>query len=58
MAEFSGSREGRGRRFALVASRFNETITQKLVDGAMDAPASLRYSSIFTASVTVISTIT
>jgi 6,7-dimethyl-8-ribityllumazine synthase len=37
MAEFSGAREGRGRRFAVVASRFNETITQKLVDGAMDA---------------------
>jgi 6,7-dimethyl-8-ribityllumazine synthase len=37
MAEFSGSPSGRGRRFAVVASRFNETITQKLVDGALDA---------------------
>jgi 6,7-dimethyl-8-ribityllumazine synthase len=37
MAEFEGSPVGRGRRFALVASRFNEGITQRLVDGAMDA---------------------
>ena len=37
MAEFSGSPAGRGRRFAVVASRFNETVTQKLVDGALDA---------------------
>ena len=37
MAEFSGSPSGEGRRFAVVASRFNETITQKLADGAMDA---------------------
>ena len=37
MAEFSGSPIGHGRRFAVVASRFNETVTQKLVDGALDA---------------------
>ena len=37
MAEFSGSPSGHGRRFAVVASRFNETVTQKLVDGALDA---------------------
>jgi 6,7-dimethyl-8-ribityllumazine synthase len=37
MAEFIGSPTGRGRRFAVVASRFNETVTQKLVDGALDA---------------------
>ena len=37
MPEFSGSPAGRGRRFAVVASRFNETVTQKLVDGALDA---------------------
>lgn len=37
MAEFSGTPAGRGRRFAVVASRFNETITRKLADGALDA---------------------
>ena len=37
MAEFNGEPTGHGRRFAVVASRFNETITQKLVDGALDA---------------------
>jgi len=37
MAEFTGTRTGSGRRLAVVASRFNETITQKLADGAMDA---------------------
>ena len=37
MAEFTGSPTGHGRRFAVVASRFNETVTQKLVDGALDA---------------------
>ena len=37
MAEFEGSPAGGGRRVAVVASRFNETITQRLVDGAMDA---------------------
>lgn len=37
MAEFTGSPTGHGRRIAVAASRFNESITQKLVDGAMDA---------------------
>ncbi|HEX6535435.1 MAG TPA: 6,7-dimethyl-8-ribityllumazine synthase [Gemmatimonadaceae bacterium] len=37
MAEFSGEPAGHGRRIAVVASRFNETITQRLVDGALDA---------------------
>src|SRR5690348_4540728 len=37
MAEFSGSPSAHGRRFAVVASRFNETVTQKLVDGALEA---------------------
>jgi 6,7-dimethyl-8-ribityllumazine synthase len=37
MAELSGSATGRGRRFAVVASRFNERVTQKLVDGALEA---------------------
>jgi 6,7-dimethyl-8-ribityllumazine synthase len=37
MAEFSGTPSGRGRRFAVLASRFNEVITQRLVDGALDA---------------------
>jgi 6,7-dimethyl-8-ribityllumazine synthase len=37
MAEISGRPAGQGRRFAIVASRFNEQITRKLVDGAFDA---------------------
>lgn len=37
MAEFSGTPSGAGRRIAVVVSRFNESVTQKLVDGAMDA---------------------
>jgi 6,7-dimethyl-8-ribityllumazine synthase len=37
MAEFSGAPVGHGRRIAVVASRFNESITQRLVDGALDA---------------------
>ena len=39
MAEFTGSPTGAGRRFAIVASRFNEAITTKLVEGATDALA-------------------
>jgi 6,7-dimethyl-8-ribityllumazine synthase len=35
MAEFSGAPRGEGRRFAVVASRFNGEITTKLADGAM-----------------------
>jgi 6,7-dimethyl-8-ribityllumazine synthase len=37
MAEFTGSPEGRERRVAVLASRFNESITHRLVDGAIDA---------------------
>jgi 6,7-dimethyl-8-ribityllumazine synthase len=37
MPEFAGSPVGQGRRIAVVVSRFNEAITQCLVDGAMDA---------------------
>ena len=37
MAEFSGTPSGEGRRFAVVASRFNQGIVEKLVDGALDA---------------------
>ncbi|MGH7664964.1 MAG: 6,7-dimethyl-8-ribityllumazine synthase [Gemmatimonadaceae bacterium] len=37
MAEFAGSASGRHRRIAVVVSRFNESITQRLVDGATDA---------------------
>ena len=37
MAEFSGTPSGQGRRIAVVASRFNEPITTRLADGAMDA---------------------
>jgi 6,7-dimethyl-8-ribityllumazine synthase len=37
MTEFSGSPRGAGRRFAIIASRFNEPITAKLLEGAMDA---------------------
>ena len=37
MAEYSGTPSGRGRRFVVLASRFNEVITQRLVDGALDA---------------------
>lgn len=37
MPEYSGSPEGTGRRVAVVVARFNEAITQKLLDGALDA---------------------
>jgi 6,7-dimethyl-8-ribityllumazine synthase len=37
MAEITGTPLGAKRRFAIVASRFNESITDKLVAGAMDA---------------------
>ena len=37
MAEFTGTPRGEGRRFAVVASRFNEEITRKLADAAVDA---------------------
>jgi 6,7-dimethyl-8-ribityllumazine synthase len=37
MPEFSGGPQGQGRRVAVVVSRFNESVTQRLLDGAMDA---------------------
>ena len=37
MAEFSGAPAGQERRFAVVASRFNQHIVERLVDGALDA---------------------
>src|SRR5687768_15416972 len=37
MAEFVGTPAGAGRRIAVLASRFNESITQKLADGAIEA---------------------
>jgi len=37
MAEISGNPVGSDRRVAVVVSRFNETVTRALVDGALDA---------------------
>lgn len=37
MPEFTGTPAGAGRRFAVVGSRFNETVTQRLVEGAVEA---------------------
>jgi 6,7-dimethyl-8-ribityllumazine synthase len=37
MAEFAGTPNGTGRRIAVLASRFNESLTRKLADGATDA---------------------
>jgi 6,7-dimethyl-8-ribityllumazine synthase len=37
MAEFAGEPNGAGRRFAVVAARFNQQITEKLAAGAVDA---------------------
>jgi 6,7-dimethyl-8-ribityllumazine synthase len=37
MVEFSGTPHGAGRKVAIAVSRFNEEVTQKLVDGALDA---------------------
>ena len=36
MTVFEGHLSGTGRRFAIVASRFNDTITNRLVEGATD----------------------
>ena len=36
MPEFLGTPSGEGRRFAVVASRFNESITVKLAEGAVE----------------------
>ena len=37
MAEFVGTPAGQHRRFAVVASRFNQAIVERLMDGALDA---------------------
>lgn len=37
MTVFEGERTAGDRRFAIVASRFNETVTDKLLTGALDA---------------------
>lgn len=37
MAEFAGMPNGAGRRIVVVASRFNEPVVKKLVDGALEA---------------------
>jgi 6,7-dimethyl-8-ribityllumazine synthase len=37
MAEFIGTPSGAERRFAVIASRFNQSIVERLVDGALDA---------------------
>lgn len=37
MSEITGTPQGNGRRLAIVASRFNETITRPLSEGALDA---------------------
>lgn len=37
MAEFSGEPRGAGRRIAVVVSRFNESVTVPLAEGAVDA---------------------
>ena len=37
MPEFTGTPQGQGRRCAVLVSRFNENITQKLLEGALDA---------------------
>ena len=36
MNEISGSLNGRGRRFAIVLSRFNSLVTEQLLEGAVD----------------------
>jgi 6,7-dimethyl-8-ribityllumazine synthase len=37
MPEFTGAPQGAGRRYAVVASRFNEAVTRALADGAVEA---------------------
>lgn len=37
MAEFEGVPSGEGRRIGVIVSRFNESITHALLDGALDA---------------------
>lgn len=35
--EYRGSLDGAGRRFALIVSRFNEVVTEELLEGAVEA---------------------
>ncbi|MGK7311093.1 MAG: 6,7-dimethyl-8-ribityllumazine synthase [Candidatus Longimicrobiales bacterium M2_2A_002] len=37
MREIEGSTQGKGRRFLIIVSRFNELVTEKLLDGARSA---------------------
>jgi len=37
MTDFAGTADMNGRHVAIVVSRFNESVTQRLVDGALDA---------------------
>ena len=37
MTEFAGTADMTGRRVAIVVSRFNESVTRRLVEGALDA---------------------
>jgi len=37
VTEFKGDLRARGRRFAVVVARFNEIVTRKLLDGALEA---------------------
>ena len=37
MPEFAGLSSGAGRRIVVLASRFNEPVVKKLVEGAMEA---------------------
>ncbi len=37
MPEFTGTPDGTGRRVAVVGSRFNETVTTRLLEGAIEA---------------------
>ncbi len=41
MSVFEGQARGEGRRIAVVAARFNEAVTRKLVDGAVSGLTSL-----------------
>ena len=36
MAEFKGTPNGEGRRIAVIVSRFNEEVTAKLLEGAVE----------------------
>jgi 6,7-dimethyl-8-ribityllumazine synthase len=45
-----GGLSGKGRRFAIVASRFNESLTERLLDGALDA---LRWAGVRDDDVTI-----